>query len=87
MSSDEPRSSADGRLRAAVAEILEIDAAEVEDATSPQTVKRWNSMTHMKLVARVEGAFGVRLPVREVIRIKSVGDLRRVLAGQGVELG
>jgi acyl carrier protein len=74
------------RFRTALAQVLGLDPATVDDATSPQTVKQWNSMTHMKLVARLEGEFGVRLGVRDVIRVKSAGDFRRLLAAQGVDL-
>jgi len=75
-----------GRFQRVLGEVLGIDAAKVDDATSPQTVKSWNSMTHMKLVARLEGEFGVRLAVREVIRVKSAGDFARLLSAQGVQL-
>lgn len=74
------------RFRSALGEVLGIDPAQVDDETSPRTVKQWNSMTHMKLVARLEGEFGVRLAVRDVIRVKSAGDFARLLAAQGVDL-
>jgi len=75
------------RFQGVLAEVLQLDPSLVDDTTSPQTVKAWNSMTHMKLVARLEGEFGVRLAVRDVIRVKSAGDFRRLLAAQGVDLG
>lgn len=75
------------RFRGVLADVLEVDPSQVDDSTSPQTVKKWNSMTHMKLVARLEGEFGVRLAVRDVIRVKSAADFRRLLAAQGVDLG
>lgn len=74
------------RFKGVLGEVLGVDPATVDDTTSPQTVKSWNSMTHMKLVARLEGEFGVRLAVREVIRVKSAADFRRLLAAQGVQL-
>ena len=74
------------RFKDVLGEVLGVDPGQVDDATSPQTVKQWNSMTHMKLVARLESEFGVRLAVRDVIRVKSAGDFRRLLAAQGVEL-
>jgi acyl carrier protein len=75
------------RFHGALGEVLGVDPATIDEATSPATLKQWNSMTHMKLVARLEGEFGVRLAVRDVIRVKSAGDFARLLAAQGVELG
>jgi len=74
------------RFRGVLGEILGLDPARVDDATSPQTVKQWNSMTHMKLVARLEQEFGLRLAVRDVIRVKNAGDFRRLLGAKGVDL-
>ena len=74
------------RFQRVLGEVLGMDASRVEDTTSPQTVKNWNSMTHMKLVARLEREFGVRLAVRDVIRVKSAADFARLLAAQGVDL-
>ena len=75
------------RFRSALGEVLGVEPGQVDDETSPKTVKAWNSMTHMKLVARLESEFGVRLAVRDVIRVKSAGDFARLLAAQGVDLG
>lgn len=67
-------------------EMLEVDPAALTDADSPQTIAKWNSMTHMKLIARFESAYGVKFKVRQVVRVKSIGDLRSLLIEQGVEL-
>ena len=43
-------------------------------------------MTHVKLITALETAFEVRFAVKDVIKAKSIGDLKGLLSAQGVEL-
>jgi acyl carrier protein len=65
--------------RAVVAEVFEIPPEAALDDASPQTVGQWNSMSFMKLVTRLESRFDVRLPLTSIIRVKNLGDLRRLV--------
>lgn len=71
-------------LRDLVAEELGLPAAEVTEDTGPATTDVWTSLRHVRLVAAVEGAYGVRLTAREARSARSVGALRRVLRTRGV---
>ncbi len=67
-------------------DVLRVNPKKVSDGDSALTIKKWNSMTHMKLVARLESTFDVRFEVTDVVRVKTIGDLKGLLAKHAVEL-
>lgn len=48
-------------------------------------VETWDSMRHMELVASIEQTFGIELTMDEIVSMISVGDIKRVLRGRGLE--
>ncbi|MDX2062134.1 MAG: acyl carrier protein [Bacteroidia bacterium] len=38
-------------------------------------VARWDSLSHVEMIAAVEDAFGVRFKLKDVTKMKNVGDL------------
>ena len=73
-------------FRSILKEVLRVNPKKVTDGDSAETIKKWNSMTHMKLVSRLETEFGVRFEVTDVVRVKTIGDLRGLLEKHGVEV-
>ena len=68
------------RLKTITAETLGVDADEITEDTSPQTVASWTSFQHLTLMAAVEEAFGCQFSMEEMTGITCFGDLRQVLA-------
>ncbi|HRN83580.1 MAG TPA: acyl carrier protein [Hyphomicrobium sp.] len=52
--------------------------------TSPDDVPRWDSLQHIALIRALETTFRVRLSMDEMMEIRSVGDIERILARHGV---
>jgi acyl carrier protein len=61
------------------AEILEINPAELNDNSSPDNVKQWDSLSAMKLVAAIEEKFNVRLSTKEIMKMSTIGRARKTL--------
>lgn len=53
-------------------------------STSPDDVPRWDSLQHIALIRALETTFSVRLSMDEMMEIRSVGDIERVLGRHGV---
>ena len=66
-------------IRAVFAEVFGIDPATVTETSSPETVDKWDSFGHMRLVMSVEARFGVILEMDQVLEIDSYGALCRLL--------
>lgn len=45
------------------------------DATTAADVDGWDSLTHITLIGGVEDEFGVKFPMKDVVRLKNVGEM------------
>ena len=66
------------------AEVLETDAAELNDNSSPDNVKEWDSLSAMKLVAAIEEKFNIQLSTREIMKMSTIGRARKTLQSKKV---
>ncbi|OJF15766.1 acyl carrier protein [Couchioplanes caeruleus] len=71
------------RLADVVADVFEVDPADVVDEATPATLENWTSLRHIQLVVALEAAYGVSFSSQEIRGFKSVGDVRRALADKG----
>ncbi len=42
-------------------------------------VESWDSLTHMMMITKVEEVFGIRFKLRELNKLKNVGDLCQII--------
>jgi acyl carrier protein len=73
------------RLVRLVADVLELPVDQVDARTGPATAAAWVSLRHLQILAAVEDAYGIAVTPREIRAVKSVADLRELLARRGVE--
>jgi acyl carrier protein len=66
-----------------LAEVLQIPAGSVADDLSMSDVESWDSLKHMELIVSLEKAFGIELTFDEIVAMRSVREIRRVLAQKG----
>jgi acyl carrier protein len=60
---------------------------ELPDSVSPEDVQGWDSMRHLALAQEIESAFGIRLRTPDILRMTSVGEIRRILANNSGKEG
>lgn len=65
---------------------LQVGPGVLQDTDSAETIGRWNSMVHMELITRLEKTFEVRFALTDVIRVKTIADLKSLLRGAGVDI-
>ena len=74
------------RLKAIMADVLEIPVEEINADTSMDTVEDWDSLKHLNLILAIEETFDVSLLVDEVAEMtdfpKIVAILEKHLAGK-----
>ncbi|MCE8556941.1 acyl carrier protein [Ruegeria pomeroyi] len=64
----------------AFCETLEIDAAIVKDELAYNSIKEWDSIAHMQLVAALEESFDIMLDTDDIIDMSSVAKAKEILA-------
>jgi acyl carrier protein len=73
-------------LHEVIARALNVPVASVSDQSNPDTLRRWDSLRHLDLMTAVEDTYGVQFSTAEIVSAKSVGDIRRLLHGKGLEV-
>jgi acyl carrier protein len=72
------------RVAKVFAEVLGISAEQITDETSPDNTPQWDSMAAMNLVVVIEDEFDVRFSTAEIVSMRNVGIVRKVLQAKGV---
>ncbi len=71
------------RLTPLFRNIFRDDSLVVQPKTTAADVERWDSLSHIDMIMLVEEEFRMRLPTRELTRMKNVGDLVRLIQTHG----
>lgn len=66
------------------AEVLQVEPAKLNDNSSPDNVKQWDSLAAMNLVAAIEETFKVQLSTKEIMKMSTIGLARKTLQGKNV---
>lgn len=67
------------RLKKVILRELELDDFALEDGTTAAMVPGWDSLSHARIIAAVEDEYGIRFPMRDVIRLENVGQLQALV--------
>ena len=68
------------------AEVLHVDPSKLNDESSPENVKQWDSLAAMELVAAIEEKINVQLSTKEIMKMSTIGRARKALQGKSVLL-
>lgn len=74
----------DDRVREVVAETFDLNRGEIDPDASAQTLAAWTSLAHLRLMANIEQAFGLRLTMDEMTTMTNIPAIVQVLAVRDV---
>ncbi len=66
-----------------LAEVLQIPASGVTEDLAMKDVEAWDSLKHMELIVSLEQRFGIELTFDDIVAMRSVGEIKRVLRERG----
>jgi acyl carrier protein len=52
---------------------------EITDDLTAEKVDKWDSLTHLTMIATVESHFGIRFKLKELTGMKNTGDLVKLI--------
>lgn len=73
------------RLKQVLARVLNVPADTITDQSSPDTVESWDSFNGLMLVSELEKEFSTSFTMDEVVSVKKVADIIRILKYHGVK--
>ena len=74
------------KLYSIISKVMDVPESEINDQTSPETVKAWDSLNLYMLIDDIETEFNVKFILEEILEIKNVGDVKKLLVNHGCEL-
>jgi acyl carrier protein len=77
---------ADSKLRNTLAKVLLLDEDEITDELARKDLEAWDSLGHLMLISEVESTFRVTLSDDDILAIKTVGDVKKMLRKYGVDI-
>jgi acyl carrier protein len=72
------------KLFQVLADILNVDIASLNEESSPDTIRNWDSLAVVNLVSELEQTFKVEFDILEIADFRNVGIIKSILAEKGV---
>ena len=63
------------KLKPVFQKVLDEHDITITREMTAQDIEGWDSLRHVQLISTVEGAFGIKFKLREILGMKNVGDL------------
>ena len=70
----------DARIRAIVAEVFKLDAAQITDASAPDNVVGWDSIGHLTLIDALEVQLGLTFEEGDISAMENFARIREAVA-------
>ena len=67
------------KITAIFREVFNDDAIILRDEMTAAEIENWDSLTHMIMISKVEEEFGVKFRLKELNKLKKVGDIISLL--------
>ncbi|HBG70177.1 MAG: acyl carrier protein [Bacteroidetes bacterium GWF2_43_63] len=60
-------------------DVFQAPALVINPEMTANDVDKWDSLTHLTMIAKVEEAFGFRFKLKEMVKMKNVGDMLTII--------
>lgn len=67
------------RLKRVILGQLKLNEFTLHDETHAYEVPGWDSLSHISVLVAIEKDYGIRFKTIEVLRLKNLGDLQRLI--------
>ena len=69
-----------------VANIMEVEATQIDDDSGPETIESWDSFRGLILFEELESKFNVKFTLNELLNVKKIKDIKNILSVRGASL-
>jgi acyl carrier protein len=66
-------------LRTIFCEELNLDDKDLADSTAYNALEAWDSLTHLKIVSRIEDAFDIEMEVDDIIAMENFARAKEII--------
>ena len=69
-----------------VANIMEVEATQIDDESGPETIENWDSFRGLILFEELESKFNVKFTLNELLNVRKIKDIKNILSVRGASL-
>jgi len=66
-------------LKNLVANILKVEASEINEDSSPDNLESWDSFNSLMIISNIEKEFNITFTTKEAMNIKNYGDIEKLV--------
>jgi len=70
------------KLTAVFQKVFSDDSLKLTNDMTANSIEQWDSLTHMILITAVEEAFAVKFKLKDLNKMKNVGDMIEMIASK-----
>ncbi|HCJ47005.1 MAG TPA: acyl carrier protein [Prevotella sp.] len=63
------------KLLSGIFEVVLNQPVQLTDKMTPDDIDNWDSLTNMTIISEIESQWGIKFKLRDIIRMKTVGDI------------
>ena len=67
------------QIRSLAADVLDVNASELNPSSGPESVDAWDSVQHLNLVLAAEQHFELEFEPEEIEKMKTLGDMAAIV--------
>ena len=67
------------KLVSILADVFDIDRSQICPTLTRADIDAWDSLRQMELVVRIEKEFQIKLTIKEIMSLSSVGSISRII--------
>jgi len=68
-----------GKVQEIFRDVFQAPELVINPEMTANDVDKWDSLTHLTMIARVEESFGFRFKLKEMVKMKNVGDMLTII--------
>jgi acyl carrier protein len=73
----------DEKIKEVMATVFEVEPADINDSSSPDTIAKWDSLHHMNLIVALEEEFNVSFKEEDISNMLNYQLIKLTLADHG----
>lgn len=74
------------KLKDILSRILNMSPDSITDATGPENAESWDSFNSLLIATELEKEFKVKFSLEDIVSVKSVGDIKKILIKHEIDL-
>lgn len=63
------------KLLSGIFEVVLNQPVQLTDKMTPDDIDNWDTLTNMTIISEIESQWGIKFKLRDIIRMKTVGDI------------